>query len=103
PAAPRRAPRPARARAPRQAPPRATRSLGMSNGRTIRKRLMRSRCTVFWGARAYCTVRLPLSLFPPVPPGPAAPEGEGWIPSEISDFGWTRKPERDDGVLHEIV
>lgn len=34
------------------------------NGRTIYKVLMKGRATVFWGRRAYITVRLPTSVFP---------------------------------------
>lgn len=39
------------------------------NGKTAKKLLMRGRDSVFWGRRAFLTVRLPLSLVPePVPP-----------------------------------
>lgn len=53
------------------------------NARTIRKNLMRNRRTSFWGRRAFVTVRLPLTLFPPLPPPfptplDQNPTAQGW-------------------------
>lgn len=69
----------------------------MPNARTIRKRLMRNRQSVCWGERAFCTVRLPLSIYPPMPTGPdlARPE-DGWMRSKYEDCMWEREITLDD-------
>jgi hypothetical protein len=55
------------------------------NARTVRKLLMRNRSRVFWGRRAYLSVRLPAPLVPPAPPPLEFP---GFAPSDVMGGMW---------------
>lgn len=56
------------------------------NGKTVKKLLMKNRRRVFWGARAYLTVRLPVELLPG--PLPKKPTIEGLKESEFCEGHW---------------
>ena len=71
------------------------------NARTIKKVLMKGRAVVFWGSRAYLTVRLPASVAPPRPNrAPRPPKDQvGW--EESFRGHWTREIPVSDIPLEE--
>lgn len=56
------------------------------NGKSIKKRLMRNRRNVFWGARVYLTVRIPLASLGLTAPKPV--EIDGLSASDVDGY-WT--------------
>lgn len=90
------------------------------NARAIKKRLMRGRANVFWGKRAYLSVRMPRSVVDGIIPTEPCPEGftpdpewEGtWVTPDglesirVCKSGTGVKPDPEDEELfgpHETV
>ena len=69
------------------------------NARTIKKVLMKGRNVVFWGSRAFLTVRFPASVAPPRPNPPPVPQGTGW--RELFGGHWIRELPVGDIPLEE--
>lgn len=70
------------------------------NARSMRRRLMKSRARVFWGARSFLSFRIPLSLFPERPPvHPTLPDGWKCYDSRTRDAYLYR---HDDGTISKL-